>query len=105
MQTKIQKRGGRNMAYADEQSYEEMISKLQQFITDAGEQCTVMESAGNDCVDNTDGDPAAAKANAKLQKCVGDIRATFETIQGVISALQQELEDIREAAAKANFDD
>ena len=93
------------MAYADEQSYEEMISALQTFVSEAEEQCGVMESAGNDCVDNTDGDTAAEKANARLQKCIGDSRSTFETIQGIIAALQQELEDIREAAAKANFDD
>ena len=93
------------MAYADEQSYEEMISALQTFATEVEEQCGVLESAGNDCVDNTDGDPAAEKANAKLQQCVSNIRATLETIQGIISALQQELEAIREAAAKANFDD
>ena len=91
------------MAFADEQSYEEMISALQMFVSQAEEQCGVMESAGNDCVDNTDGDPAASKANAKLQKCVGQIRATFETINGIISALQEELEEIRAAAAKANF--
>ena len=93
------------MAYAEEQSYEEMISALQSFMSEVEEQCSVLESAGNDCVDNTDGDPAAEKANAKLQKCVGDIRASLESIQGIIAALQQELEDIREAAAKANFDD
>ena len=89
------------MAYADEQSYEEMISALQTFISEADEQCGVMESAGQDCIDNTDGDPAAVAANSKLQKCVGDIRKNFETIQSIISALQQELEDIRAAAAKA----
>ena len=93
------------MAYADEQSYEEMISALQNFISQAEEQCTVMETAGKDCVDNTDGDPAAEKANAKLQKCVGEIQATFGSIQGIISALQEELEAIREAAAKANFEE
>lgn len=93
------------MAYADESSYEEMISALQTFLTQAEEQCGVMESAGNDCVDNTDGDPAAEKSNARLQKCLSDIRATFGTIQGIIAALQQELEDIREAAAKANAED
>lgn len=90
------------MAYADEQSYEEMISALQEFLSQAEEQCSVMETAGKDCVDNTDGDPAAEKSNAALQKCVGDIRATFETIQGIASALQEELEDIRTAAAKAD---
>lgn len=93
------------MAFADEQSYEEMISALQTFVSQTEEQCSVMESAGKDCVDNTDGDPAATKADSKLQKCVGDIRATCETINGIISALQEELEEIRAAAAKANFDE
>lgn len=93
------------MAYADEQSYEEMIAALQNFMTEVEEQCGVLESAGTDCVDNTDGDPAAEKADEKLQICVGDIRGTLETIQNIAYALQQELEDIREAAAKANFDD
>ena len=53
------------MAYADEQSYEEMISALQTFVSEAEEQCGVMESAGSDCVDNTDGDPAAEKSNER----------------------------------------
>lgn len=93
------------MAYADEQSYEEMIQALQKFNADAQEQCSVMESAGSDCVDNTDGDPAAEKSNAKLQKCVKDIRGALEAVQGIAAALQQELEDIRAAAAKAAYDD
>lgn len=93
------------MAYADEQSYEEMIQALQKFNRDTGEQCSVMESAGQDCVDNTDGDPAAEKSNGKLKKCVGNIRGALEDIQGIAAALQQELEDIREAAARAAADD
>lgn len=90
------------MAYADEQSYEEMISALQTYVSQVEEECGVMESAGNDCIDNTDGDPAASTSNEKLQQCVGKIRSATESIQGIIAALQQELEDIREAAAKAN---
>lgn len=93
------------MAYADEQSYEEMIQALQKFNCDAAEQCSVMESAGQDCVDNTDGDPAAEKSYRKLQKCVGNIRSALEDIQGIGAALQQELEDIRVAAARAAADD
>ena len=92
------------MAFADEQSYEEMISALQTFISDLEEQCSTLQQAGSDCVDNTDGDPAAIGANAKLQQCIGDMRESSEEISRIISALQQELEDIREAAAKANFD-
>ncbi len=90
------------MAYADEQSYEEMISALQNFLTQTEEQCNVMKQAGTDCVDNTDGDPAAEKANARLSECIQGITATFETVQQVISALQEELERIREAARKAD---
>lgn len=93
------------MAYADEQSYEEMISALQTYVSQVEEECGVMESSGNDCVDNTDGDPAASTSNEKLQQCVGKIRSATESIQGIIAALQQELEDIREAAAKANQTD
>lgn len=90
------------MAYADEQSYEEMISALQTYVSQVEDECGVMESAGNDCVDNTDGDPAASKSNGKLQQCVGKIRAATGSIQGIIAALQQELEDIKIAASKAD---
>ncbi len=90
------------MAYADEQSYEEMISALQNFISEGDEECTTLDNAGRDCVDNTDGDPAAQKCSAKLQECTGKIRVAFQSIQGIIQALQQELEDIREAARRAD---
>lgn len=93
------------MAYADEQSYEEVISALQTYVSQVDEECGVLESAGSDCVDNTDGDPAASKSNEKLQQCVGKVRAATESIQKIIEALQQELEDIREAAAKVNQTD
>lgn len=90
------------MAWAEEQSYEEMISALQNFNAKMEEQCTVMEGAGKDCVDNTDSDPAAEKSNAKLVSCISKIRETSETVNSVISALQDELEAIREAVRKAD---
>lgn len=90
------------MSYADEQSYEEMISALQNFKNQVEEQCNVMEKAGKDCIDNTDGDPAAEKSSARLSECVGKIRATFEIVDYIISALQEEIEDIRAAAAAAD---
>ncbi len=89
------------MACADEQSYEEMIGSLQAFMSAVSEACGDMEAAGNDCVDNTDNDPAAEKSNARLQQCTARIRGTLETAQQVIGDLQQELEDIRQAAARA----
>lgn len=92
------------MSYVNEESYYEMIDALQRFKQEAEEQCMVMQSAGTDCVDNTDGDPAAVSANNKLQQCVGGIRAALESVQGIIMALQQELEETKAAAAKANFD-
>jgi len=92
------------MAYADEQSYEEMISALQTFINTVSDACGDMETAGNDCVENTDNDPAAEKSNAKLQQCVARFRATLSTAQKVITDLEQELEDIRRPAAQISFD-
>ena len=93
------------MAYADEQSYEEMITALQNFMTQVSDNCDIMESAGKDCVDNTDNDPAAVKGNEKLGACIKRIRGTLGTVQTVIVGLQQELEDIRRAAARANSAD
>lgn len=94
------------MPYADEQSYEEMISALQTFLGGLEEQCNIMEAAGTDCVDNTEGDNAAKKANAKLQKCISGIRSNFESIQQVIQNLQQELDDIIGTNKKSDqFDD
>lgn len=93
------------MAYADEQSYEEMISSLQTFITSVSDACGDMETAGNDCVDNTDGDPAAERSNAKLQQCVARFRGTLSTAQRVIVGLQEEIEKIRKSAAIAESAD
>ena len=92
------------MNFADESSYEAVIAELQKFVSEAGEQCDVLRSAGEDCVDNTDNDPAAAKASAAVNKCASEIGQSLEEIQDVIKALQEELEAIREAAASANFD-
>ena len=90
------------MAFADEQSYEEMVAALQNFINELEEQCTVMETAGRDCVDNTDGDPAASKSNEKISNIANKIRGTFETVEGIIAALNEEIERIRIAAQKAD---
>lgn len=90
------------MAFADEQSYEEMISALQNYASQVEEECNVMEAAGEDCVDNTDGDPAAEKCSSKLQICTSNIRAATQTILAIAAALQQQMEEIRENAARAN---
>lgn len=90
------------MNLADDQSYEEVISLLQSFISDLGESVSKMQSAGQDCVDNTENDPAAESCNAKIQECCSKVQNAAESIQGVIAALQQELAKIQEAASKAN---
>lgn len=90
------------MDFASDESYEEMINTLQKFLREAEEECSTMQSAGQDCVDNTENDPAATKANDSLQGCVEGIRTACETIQGIVSALQDELDRIHEATAKAD---
>ena len=90
------------MTHVDPQSYENMISVLNNFVSQVSEQCDAMESAGNTCVDTTEGDPAAEKSNAKLQQCISNIRNATESVQGIISALQEELEDAIAAAAIAD---
>lgn len=89
---------------ADPRAYEEMINALQTFLSDAEEECTALESAAEDCVDNMEEDPVAEKACEKVNKCVSEIRGSFETIQGIIRALQEELDEIRRIADRANFD-
>ncbi len=93
------------MDMADEQSYEEMINALQTYMKNAQEECTAMQCAAQDCVDNTQNDPAAAKSSERLSKCLTDIGSALEDIQQVIAAMQEELEDIRNAAARANAGD
>ena len=90
------------MSYADEQAYEEVISQLQKLVNDGEEQCNALSSAGEDCVDNTDGDPAAEKCSEKLQSCVSNIRTALSEIEEVIQKLQAQLDTIREAAKQAD---
>ena len=89
-------------SYANEQNYSEMIAALQTFSSKVSESCEEMSSAGNECVDNMDGDPAAEKSNAKLQNSVGQIRESLSEVGKIISTMQDELEDIRRAAAIAD---
>ena len=72
------------MAFANEQQYEDMISALQTFKSTAQEKCQTLSSAGTDCVDNTENDPAATKANASIQKCVGEISSALEEIGTIL---------------------
>lgn len=86
---------------ADTASYEEAISKLQKVSSELTEDVDVLRRAGDDCVDNTDGDPAAQASSQKVKECAQKIEAEIETVQKVIAALQEELEEIEAAAARA----
>lgn len=87
---------------ADPASYEEAISQLQSVAAELQEDVAVLERAGQDCVDNCEGDPAAERSAAKVNNCAQQISAAIEQVQSVIQAMQQELEEIQEAAARAN---
>ncbi|MCR4588333.1 MAG: hypothetical protein K5682_08005 [Lachnospiraceae bacterium] len=90
------------MVGADEQSYEEVINKLKAFKSKASGLVTEMRTAGKDCVDNTDNDPAAVKSNDSLNTALSQITTSLEGIDQIVAALEQELQDIIEAANKAN---
>lgn len=102
LKNEILMKGSATMAYTDEQSYEEMISALHSYVSTVEEQCEVIVSAGNDCEENMSEDPAAEKSNSAVQQCVRNIRGALETITAIIAGLQYELEDIKNAANKAN---
>lgn len=81
-------------------NYNDMISALNDFISKVSDACDEMEAAGNDCVANMNGDVASEKSNAKLATCVAMFRETLETAQGVISAMEEEMEEAAAVAAK-----
>lgn len=90
------------MANASSESYQAMINALNTFNTQVSEQCSVMESAGKDCVDNMSGDPAAEKANTALGRSIAKIQAVLEITNNIAKALQEELDDIVAASNKSN---
>ena len=92
------------MAYASDESYEAMISALGTYLTTVGEQCGIMSAAAQDCVDNTDEDPAAAKSAAKLNQNIVKINESAELIQKIAKALADELEEIHAKARQAMAD-
>lgn len=89
------------MQVADEQSYEEVIARLKTYVSEVGNSTGAMYCAGTDCVDNTMSDPAAVASNEKLVTALDRIVAAVRDINQIIIELNQELEEIREAAAAA----
>ena len=81
---------------------EAMIQQLQQFKSTVSENCALMQSAAAECAENMPDDPAAAKASSAVGTHCSSIFAQLEVVDQVISDLQEELEEIMAAAAKAD---
>ena len=90
------------MSVADEQSYEEVISRLNQFIKDVGAVCDDMTRAGSDCYDNKDQDPAAYASCVRLADCIKSINMNVELVEQVCDAMRAQIDRIREKARKAS---
>jgi hypothetical protein len=93
------------MSMAEEQSYEEMIQILNNFVKNTQENCNVMIQAAQDCVDNTEEDDSVVALNLTMKAKVNIIENNFETINEIIAALEQEIEKIRKANQEAKMDD
>lgn len=87
-------------AVANEQAYQDMINMLNNFMKQVSEQCSVMEKAAADCVDNFE-DPAATAAQGKIAASISNIKAQYEEMQNAIKYMQEEIERIREKNKKA----
>lgn len=87
---------------AGTEAYEEMINVLNQFKGTVSENCSQMQSAASECAENMPEDPVAAKASAAVGKHCSNIQAQLEVVDKVIQDLQEEIEEIQAAAAKAN---
>lgn len=78
----------------DTERYEEMISTLNQYLSDANNECDAMSGAAADLSDNRmEGDAHAVELAGALSSCVNGIRGALEGVSSIISGLQQELND------------
>ena len=87
------------MVVADESAYSEVASKISDYIKKIEECCGTLETAANDCVENTQGDPAAAKSSSDLKAAVGKIQEQMPVLQGIVSAMNQQIEKMQEASS------
>lgn len=88
--------------HADEACYEAMIDALQAFVANMGEHVSEMQAAAATCVENTEDDPAAARAAASLAGKLQAIQEAAAQAGTIAQQMQDELERIRAAAAKAD---
>lgn len=87
---------------AGTEAYEAMIQELQKFKSTVSENCALMQSAAAECAENMPEDPAAAKASSAVGTHCSNISAQLEVVDQVIRDLQEEMEEIQAAAAKAD---
>ena len=85
----------------DTDAYTAVIEYIGSFISDVSEDAEMMSKAAEDCVDNTDGDEAAAAASARVNGCVCKVGQQLEILSGVQAAMQRQVEAGMEAARKA----
>lgn len=90
------------MGIADEQSYEEVISRLNRFVKEVYTVCDDMTRAGSDCYDNMDQDPAAYASCVRLADCIKSIKMNVELVEQVSDAMQKQIDRIREKARKVS---
>lgn len=90
-------------AVADPSSYQEVISQLGAYTNKVFESTSNMMSAANTCASNMEGDPAADRSVAALQRSISQIIAGVQKINKIMAAMRRELDDIQAAANKANF--
>ena len=86
----------------NEQVYEEVISALQTFCKNVGEACDEMQDAAKECVENCENDAASLKSQTRVNEHITSFKDAIERADNLISAMQQELEDARAAAEKAD---
>ncbi len=86
------------MVVADEKSYSEVASQISNYIKTVGECCATLQSAGKDCVDNTQGDPAAAKSSANLNAAIGKIQEQMPVLQSIVNAMNEQMEKMKAAS-------
>lgn len=81
-------------------SYEELLQSFRLFFSQASERCDMMERAGQDCIDNSNGDANTEVAYYTLMNCIDNVRASIETLQRIMARVQIEYEESISAKPK-----
>ena len=88
---------------ADPKSYRAVIDEIRAFENRIEQSCQQMEQAANSCVGAMNGDDAAERAKAKLSRNIAKVREQYETLHRIMSALNEEMEEIIQANSEADF--